>query len=115
MVYSQSLCYFRRFRRQTKIVVRHTKKCCTIKSRQRRRLNVVKETQMKSTSWQKKWIVVMHSDYDNTWSDKTIPSTLMQAIRFMQAKRWNHAMDKGTVRIVTLDEWATLPKYKVAA
>jgi hypothetical protein len=70
---------------------------------------------MKSTSWQKKWIVVMHSDYDNTWSDKTIPCTLMQAIRFMQAKRWNRDMDKGTVRIVTLDEWATLPKYKVAA
>jgi hypothetical protein len=64
---------------------------------------------MKSTSWKKDFVVVMHSDYDNTWSVKTIPLTLKQAVQFVYAKRWNLALDKGTVRIVTLAESATLP------
>jgi hypothetical protein len=64
---------------------------------------------MKSTSWKKDFVVVMHSDYDNTWSVKTIPLTLKQAVHFVYAKRWNLAMDRGAVRIVTLAESATLP------
>lgn len=63
---------------------------------------------MKSKAWQKNWIVVMHNDYDNTWTDKTIPCTERQAIRFVIAKHWTHAISKGTVRIVSLAEWATL-------
>jgi hypothetical protein len=63
---------------------------------------------MKSKAWQKNWIVVMHDDFNNTWTDKTIPLTELQAIRFVIAKHWTHAISKGTVRIVTLAEWATL-------
>jgi hypothetical protein len=70
---------------------------------------------MKNTAWKKDYLVVMHSDYDNTWSHKTIPCTFMQALRFIRAKGWTHALDKDTVRIVTLSEWANLPKYEVAA
>ena len=61
---------------------------------------------MKSTAWKKEYMVVIHSDYDNTWRDLTIPCTLMQAIRFVRAKGW---IDSKSVRIVTLSEWATLP------
>ena len=63
---------------------------------------------MKSTAWKKDYLVVMHSDFDNTWTDKTIPCTFMQAIRYVRARNWTHAMDKGTVRIVTLAEFAAL-------
>jgi hypothetical protein len=69
---------------------------------------------MKSTSWKKDFVVVMHSDYDNTWSVKTIPLTLKQAVQFVYAKRWDLAMDKGTVRIVTLSESALLPTGETA-
>ena len=62
---------------------------------------------MKS-KWQKNWIVVMHDDYNNTWIDKTIPVTELQAIRFVIAKHWKSAIDKGTVRIVSLAEWTKL-------
>jgi len=64
---------------------------------------------MKSNSWKKDVVVVMHSDYDNTWSVKTIPLTLKQAVQFVYAKRWNLSLDRGTVRIVSLDELAKLP------
>jgi len=64
---------------------------------------------MKSNSWKKDCVVVMHSDYDNTWDVKTIPLTLKQAVQFVYAKRWNLALDKGAVRIVTLAELANLP------
>jgi hypothetical protein len=63
---------------------------------------------MKSKAWQKNWIVVMHDDFNNTWTDKTVPCTELQAIRFVIAKHWTHAVSKGTVRIVSLAEWATL-------
>jgi len=63
---------------------------------------------MKSKAWQKNWIVVMHNDYDNTWIDKTIALTELQATRFVIAKHWTHAVSKGTVRIVSIAEWATL-------
>jgi len=61
---------------------------------------------MKSTAWKKDYLVVIHSDYDNTWRDLTIPCTFMQAIRFVRAKGWT---DSKNVRIVTLSEWAKLP------
>lgn len=70
---------------------------------------------MKSNSWKKDYLVVMHDDYDNTWSEKTIPLTLMQALRFVQAKKWGRAMEKGTVCIVTHAEWANFPKHEVLA
>jgi hypothetical protein len=70
---------------------------------------------MKSTAWKKDFLVVMYSDYDNTWIDKTIPCTLKQAIKFVYAKRWDYAMDKGIVRIVTLAEFANLAKSGVTA
>jgi hypothetical protein len=63
---------------------------------------------MKSASWKKDYIVVMHSDYDDTWVDKTTPCTLKQAVKFVYAKRWSHALDKGAVRIVSLAEWAEM-------
>ena len=69
---------------------------------------------MKNTAWKKEFVVVMHSDYDNTWSVKTIPLTLKQAVHFVYAKRWNLALDKGTVRIVTMDELATMPQGATA-
>ena len=59
---------------------------------------------MKSKSWQKNWVVVMHSDYDNTWIEKTIPCTYLQAVRFVYAKHWDHSLAKGTVRIVSVAE-----------
>ena len=61
-----------------------------------------------TTAWTKENVVVMHSDYDNTWTVKTIPLTYLQAIKFVTAKRWNHAMDKGVVRIVTLNQLTEL-------
>lgn len=61
---------------------------------------------MKSTAWKKDYLVVIHSDYDDTWRDLTVPCTFMQAIRFIRAKGWT---DSKSVRIVTLSEWATLP------
>lgn len=69
---------------------------------------------MKSKAWQKMWVVVMHSEYDDTWTEKTIPCTEMQAIRFIRAKRWGHALDTGAVRIVSLDQLKTLNESKHA-
>jgi hypothetical protein len=63
---------------------------------------------MKNNAWKKDWFVVMHEDYDNTWTNKTKPLTYLQAIRFVSANNWNRAMDKGTVRIVSSDELSTL-------
>jgi hypothetical protein len=60
---------------------------------------------MKSTAWKKDYLVVIHSDYDNTWRDLTVPLTFMQAIRFVRAKGWT---DSKSVRIVNLSEWAKL-------
>lgn len=59
---------------------------------------------MKSNAWKKDYIVMMYSDYDNTWIEKTIPCTYLQAVRFVSAKHWNHSLVKGTVRIVSLAE-----------
>lgn len=61
---------------------------------------------MKSTAWRKDYLVVIHSDYDNTWRDMTKPLTFNQAIRFVRAKGFNLALSKDIVRIVTLSQWA---------
>ena len=63
---------------------------------------------MKNNAWKKNYLVIMHSDYDNTWTVKTIPCTLLQAIRFVNSKRWDHLIIKYTVRIVTLAEYETI-------
>jgi hypothetical protein len=68
---------------------------------------------MKSTSWKKDYLVVLFSDYDNTWRDVTVPCTFMQAIRFARAKGWR--LDGETVRLVTLTEFAALPQREVTA
>ena len=61
---------------------------------------------MKNTAWKKDYLVVLHSDYDDTWRDVTVPCTFMQAIRFARAKGWR--IDDKNVRLVTLTEFATL-------
>jgi hypothetical protein len=68
---------------------------------------------MKSTSWKKDYLVVLFSDYDNTWRNVTVPCTFMQAIRFARAKGWR--LDGETVRLVTLTEFAALPQREVTA
>jgi hypothetical protein len=61
-----------------------------------------------TTSWTKDSVVVMHDDYNDTWTVKTIPVTYLQAVRFVMAKKWTRALDKGTVKIVTLDQLETM-------
>jgi len=61
---------------------------------------------MKSNSWKKDYLIVLFSDYDNTWQKVTIPCTFMQAIRFARAKGWR--IDSQNVRLVTLTEFATM-------
>jgi hypothetical protein len=68
---------------------------------------------MKSTAWKKDYLIVLFSDYDNTWRDVTIPCTFMQAIRFARAKGWR--IDSNNVRLVSLTEFATMPQKKVTA
>lgn len=70
---------------------------------------------MKSTSWKKDYLVVIHSDYDNTWSDRTIPLTLMQAIKYARVRGLMHGIEKGTVKIVTRAEFATLNQKEQTA
>lgn len=68
---------------------------------------------MKSNSWKKDYLIVLHSDYDKTWHSVTIPCTFMQAIRFARAKGWR--IDSQNVRLVTLSEFATMQKREVTA
>ena len=68
---------------------------------------------MTSKAWKKKWIVVMHDDYDDTWIQKTILCTWKQAIRFIRAKHWFHALDTKVVKVVSFDELKTLNKGKL--
>ena len=58
---------------------------------------------MKSRSWKKEYVVTTFYDYDQTWQVRTIPLTLLQAIRFVTAKGWMPALDAGTVRIDKID------------
>ena len=57
-----------------------------------------------TTSLTKENVVILHNDYDNTWTVKTVPLTYLQAIKFVTAQHWNNAMNKGVVRIVTLSQ-----------
>jgi hypothetical protein len=59
---------------------------------------------MKSRSWKKEYVITTFDDYDQTWRVRTIPCTLLQAVRFATAKGWLHAMDAGTVKLVKIDE-----------
>lgn len=67
---------------------------------------------MKSTAWKKKYLVVLFSDYDNTWRDVTVPCTFLQAVRFVAAKGWT---DSKNVRVVCLAEFAALQNREVTA
>ncbi len=68
---------------------------------------------MKNTAWKKDYLVVLHSDYDDTWHHVTVPCTFMQAIRFARAKGWR--IDDKRVRLVTLTEFATLNQKEQTA
>jgi hypothetical protein len=68
---------------------------------------------MKSNSWKKDFLVILHSDYDDTWLLRTIPLTLKQAVKFVYAKRWDVALEAGRVRIVTVAEFEALPNCEV--
>lgn len=68
---------------------------------------------MKNNSWKKDYLVVIHSDYDNTWSARTIPLTLMQAIKYVRVRGLMHGIEKGIVKIATRAEFATLNKTEV--
>jgi len=61
-----------------------------------------------TTAWTKENLVVMLDDFNNTWVVKTKPLTYLQAVRFVLAKRWNNAMDKGTVKIMTVEQFNKL-------
>jgi S-adenosylmethionine hydrolase len=65
---------------------------------------------MKRSSTKKNHLVIMLDEFNNVWQDKTIPSTELQCIRYVCFKRWVHAIDKGTVKIVTLHQFAELQK-----
>ena len=68
---------------------------------------------MKSNSWKKEWLVISHSDYDNTWSELTIPLTFKQASAFIHNARYLNRLEKGLVKLVTVTEFASMQK-KVA-
>jgi len=65
---------------------------------------------MKSTSWKKEWLVISHSDYDNTWSELTIPLTFKQASAFIHNARYLNRLEKGLVKLVTVSEFASTQK-----
>lgn len=65
---------------------------------------------MKSNSWKKEWLVIAHSDYDNTWSELTIPLTFKQASAFIHNARYLNRLEKGLVKLVTVSEFANLQK-----
>ena len=49
-----------------------------------------------TTSWTKNQLVISFSDYDNTWSVKTKPLTLNQAIKFVIYVTKGHVFQKIT-------------------
>jgi hypothetical protein len=59
---------------------------------------------MKSTSWKKHYVVILHSDYDNTWIVRTKSLTLNQAIKYATVKNLHGGIAAGTVKIVSLEE-----------
>lgn len=50
----------------------------------------------------------MLDEFNNVWIEKTIPCTINQAVKFVIAKRWQHAVDKGIVKIVSQKQLAEL-------
>ena len=56
----------------------------------------------------------MLDEFNNVWIDKTIPSTELQCIRYVCFKNWTNAMQKGIVKIVTIDQYAEMPKAAAA-
>jgi hypothetical protein len=65
---------------------------------------------MKSTSWKKEWLVIAHSDYDNTWSALTIPCTFKQASAFINNARYASRYERGLIRFVTVSEFEQMQK-----
>jgi hypothetical protein len=63
---------------------------------------------MKSNSWKKEWVVISFSDYDNKWSELTIPLTFKQASDFIHHGRYTTRMNKGLVAMVTVSEFARM-------
>jgi hypothetical protein len=63
---------------------------------------------MKSNAWKKDYLVIRHNDYDDTWADRTIPLTYLQAVKFISSHSWHHYAVKGSVRIVTIAEFETI-------
>ena len=66
---------------------------------------------MKSNNWKKENVVIMHSDYDDSWSVKTIPLTYLQAVKFVVAKHWENAMNQGEVKIVNI---SAVPSFTIS-
>ena len=71
-------------------------------------------SKMKRSSTKKNNLVVMLDEFNNVWIDKTIPSTELQCIRYVCFKNWTNAMQKGIVKIVTIDQYAQMPKAAAA-
>jgi len=71
-------------------------------------------SKMKHASTKKNNLVVMLDEFNNVWIDKTIPSTELQCIRYVCFKNWTNAMQKGIVKIVTIDQYAQMPKAAAA-
>ena len=67
-----------------------------------------------TTSWTKNQLVISFSDYDNTWSVKTIPLTFNQAIKFMRYITHGHVFHKN-YKIVSLKEWEAMQKEATTA
>jgi hypothetical protein len=65
---------------------------------------------MKRSSSKKDHIVVRLNEYDNTWRDITAPATHLQAVRWVASHNYTRLVDSGLIRIVTLAEFAELPK-----
>ena len=63
---------------------------------------------MKSNSWKKEWVVISYSDYDNTWSELTIPLTFKQASAFIHNARYLKRLKEGLVKMVTLEDFAKI-------
>jgi hypothetical protein len=59
---------------------------------------------MKNNSWKKEWLVISHSDYNNTWYSLTIPLTFKQASKFVRHGQYLNRYEKGTIKIVTLND-----------
>jgi hypothetical protein len=62
-----------------------------------------------ATSWTKNQLVICFSDFDNTWSVKTIPLTFNQAMKFVLYVTRGNLFHKD-YKIVSLTEWDAMQK-----